>query len=202
MRDLHGLLLSLLGLHLGEDVANEGLEVHVHLVEGLHALHCLSLVVVHLGVLVDLRDGGTGHAAAYGLLADASEALGGLGHLALLALEAHAGQLRQVRVSIALLLFLGDPAERTSLHVLLSRQVPTDSGLVELALDFGAGERHALSSDFISALLQVNLKGAQAPRALGGLRLRVGVGHVVLHPVDVEGAGLLAVRRSASVHGD
>ena len=151
-----------------------------------------------LRLLVDFRD----CAVDRGLpLANSQNVRLILIHLGLLVLVALPCHLTEVRVSHV----LGLRATHLGLYAanlgLLARVVAPQTSLLDPLLDLARRQQLPLLEHLIGALLKLQAQRAQALRRLLCVRvnalltLTAVIGHVVLHPVDVEGAGLCAIDR-------
>lgn len=100
---------------------------------------------------------------------------------------------------------LGLRAAHLGLHAanlgFLAGVVAPQTSLLDPLLDLARRQQLPLLEHLIGALLKLQAQRAQALSSLLGVRVNVlliltaVVGHVVLHPVDVEGAGLCAIDR-------
>ena len=106
-----------------------------------------------------------------------------------------AGHLRQVDMALELLL--------RALHAWLApldicldhANVTASAGLLNAVLDLLSGQELSLLNDSLGALLESLAERAEPLGCLLLIRVAILISYIVLHPVDVEGAGLLTVDR-------
>ena len=106
-----------------------------------------------------------------------------------------AGHLGQVDVALELLL-RALHAGLAPLDICLDHaDVTASAGLLNTVLDLLPGQELSLLNDGLGALLESLAERAELFRRLLLIGVAILISYIVLHPVDVEGAGLLTVDR-------
>ena len=142
--------------------------------------------------LIGLSDAAMLRSAAFAHALDVLVVLSEHGFLMGVPLAGHLGQ-----VDVALELLLGAlHAGLAPLDICLDHaDVTASAGLLNTVLDLLPGQELSLLNDGLGALLKSLAERAELFGCLLLIRMAILISYIVLHPVDVEGAGLLTVDR-------
>ena len=180
--------LCLLRNNLCINISDERFQVAVHLSNHGEAILASRLM---LRLLVDFGDCAVNGGLS---LADSLDVLLVLVHLGLLVFVALPGHLTQIGLALKLLLGAAHFWFTAADLSLLAGVIASQTGLLNSLFDLAGCEKLPLLEDLIGSRLELLAQRAHMLRCgLLGIRMHILFGDVVLHPVDVERAGLGSV---------